>query len=63
MSHHIQAVVPFSHGSNDNGLIVVMFCSDLNVKRCEGNRACLLLFLMQHVKVSKFGRLIVTCQL
>ena len=39
MSHQIRAVVPFSHGSNENRLIVVMFFSDLNVKRSEGNRA------------------------
>ena len=45
-------------------ILVVMFCSDLPVKRCEGDRAwisqLLLLFLMQHVKVCNSGRLIVT---
>ena len=29
----------FRVDSRDKGLIVVMFCSDLPVKRCEGDRA------------------------
>ena len=39
-------------------------CSNLSVKRCEGDRdwlsQLLLLFLMQYVKVCKSGQLIVT---
>ena len=48
--------------SSEKGLMVVIFRSDLPVKRCEGDRAWLSwflrLFLMQHVKVYKSGRLL-----
>ena len=44
--------------SSEEGLIVVMFCSDLPVKRCEGHCASLSqflqFFLMQYIKVWKF---------
>ena len=57
MSRHLLVRIP-----SEKGLMVVIFCSDLPVKRCEGDRAWLSwflrLFLMQYVEVCKSGRLL-----
>ena len=38
--HCVTNVTPtFRVDSSEKGLIVVMFCSDLSVKNCEGDRA------------------------
>ena len=59
-NQHKDVTLSFHLDSSKKGLILVMFCSDLPVKRCEGGHArftalAFVLKLMQYVKVCKSG--------